>query len=135
MSTESATNYANSLAATIRARVDAGAPFGIIHDMEGWADVDGQEYADWRNNPETEWCEATALDYLSDVLEIHYLVSADRTYRAARVLIAYGGPTAWIDTRTGQIEVSWWSPAFADLPLEFIDGLNDALAELWEMGA
>ena len=131
-----ASDYADSLATMYAARVDAGAPFGIQHDIQGWADVDGAEYLDWRDNVETEWDEASAMDYLSDALDIQYIVSSDREYRGALVLVGLGGPNVWINTMTGNLEVSWWSAVeYRGLPSGFIDGLDVALSELWEMGA
>lgn len=131
-----ATGYADSLAADIQRRADHGAPFGLKNrDTEEWTN-DETAFQSWLNDEETEWEEASALDWLNDVLDIQYLVNGDRTYRAARILIAFGGPTAWIDTRTGNLEAAWWSATECRaLPDAFISGLDDALAELWEMGA
>ena len=120
MSTASATEYAESIAQQIRANVESGYPFGY--------DEERAEYG--------ESAELGAYDYLEGVLDIQYLVDSDRSYRAARVCIAFGGPTAWINTFTHQIECAWWSETVtADLPSEFILELDAALEELWEMGA
>ena len=118
-----ATDYADSIARKIEENVNAGYPFGISTEDEPILDREDGE-------------EGTAMDYLSDVLDIQYVVTGDRQYRGARVCIAFGGPWAWINTMTLQIEVAWWSePVYRDLPREFIDGLDEALGELWEMGA
>jgi hypothetical protein len=140
-----ATEYADSLVETIRNMADNGSPFGWLNShTDEWS---SDQPADWMTDaesdhleddekPDTDWFEASAGDYLSDVLDIQYLVNSDRTYRSARILIAFGGPNAWIDTRTGQLEVAWWSaPEYRDLPSAFIDGLDDYLSEMWEMGA
>lgn len=130
-----ASNYADSLSAQIAKRTEQGIPFGIESDSTGWTDAP-DDVADYLENPETEFRECSPIDYLSDVLDIQYLVNSDRTYRSARILIAFGGPNVRIDTRTGQLEVTWWStPEYRGLPSAFIDGLDDALSELWEMGA
>ena len=129
-----ARNYADSITTDIEFMTDAGAPYGLIDQSTGEWSNDEADYADWRGNEYTRWVEASALDYLRDVLDIQYLVTGDRQYRAARVLIALGGPNAWIDTRTGQLEVNWWSdPVFSALPYEFVRGLDETLEELWEM--
>lgn len=118
-----ATEYADSIANQIREDCDAGTPFGIVSDDNPVID---------RENGD----EVTAYDYLSDVLDIQYIVSGDRTYLAARICIAFGGPTAWINTQTRQLEVAWWSaPEYRDLPAVFVDALDAELEELWEMGA
>ena len=118
-----ATDYAESIARDIEANVIAGYPFGI--STEDYPILD-REIGE----------EGTAMDYLSDVLDIQYVVTSDRHYRSARVCIAFGGPTAWINTMTSQLEVAWWSaPVYRNLPREFVNGLDDALEELWDMGA
>lgn len=132
-----AAQHADSLIETIRTRTDAGYPFGVrrndsdevfqFDDADAPA-LDSDEFAD-------EWCEAGAIDYLSDVLNIHYMVNSDRTYRSARILISFGGPNVWIDTRTRELEVHWAGSEYRHLPGAFIDGLDDALSELWEMTA
>lgn len=118
--TNNAAEYADSILSQIEEGVVKGAPFGI---SEGYGDVpEGQELG--------------AYDYLEDILAIQYIVNSDRTYRGARICIAFGGPTAWIDTQSGQLEVAWWSaPECRSLPSEFINELDNALSELWEMGA
>lgn len=130
-----ARDYADSMLESIRARVAAGTPYGIQHDRDGWADVDGDEYVDYRDNIETEWYEASGLDFLADVLDIKYVVNSDRTYRAAKVCVGCGGPNVWINTDTNELEVYWDTHETRALPREFVNGLDDALEELWEMGA
>ena len=118
-----ATDYADSIARDIEANVNAGYPFGISTEEDPILDREIGE-------------EGTAMDYLSDVLDIQYVVTSDRQYRGARICIAFGGPFAWINTMTSQLEVAWWNePVYQDLPREFIDALDEALEELWDMGA
>ena len=50
----------------------------------------------------------TAFDYLQDVLDIEYIVNSKKEYLGARVLVAFGGPNIWINTRTKQVEGYWW---------------------------
>lgn len=120
MSTDSAADYADSIAKQIQENVESGNPFGVAE--EGYGDTEAGE-------------PLSGFDYIQDVLDIQYIVSGDRTYRAARVLIAYGGPNAWLNTLTSQLEVSWWSePVYRDLPVKFVEALDAALKELWEMG-
>lgn len=129
MSITSAREYAQSIVDSINARMDAGYPFGLYHDYEGWADVDNLEALESANNdPGSEWREATAHDYLEDILDINYLVRADRTYKAARILLAFGGPTAWLDTNTCTVDAAWWSETVhVDVPREYCELLDDAL--------
>ncbi|MCS5550270.1 MAG: hypothetical protein NZ811_02010 [Gammaproteobacteria bacterium] len=70
-------------------------------------------------------------DYIKDCLDIEYTINSDRTYKGARVLVAFGGPNIWINTRTEEIEGYWWGmsakvPYFNDMM-----GLDDSLEELY----
>ncbi|MEQ8627083.1 hypothetical protein [Ekhidna sp.] len=59
---------------------------------------------------ETE-CEegCNAWDYLENALDIEYVSSSRGEYLGARILVAYGGPSIWINTRNRQVEGYWWS--------------------------
>lgn len=74
--------------------------------------------------------EFSAFDYLQDALDIEYIVTSKGEYLGARVLVAFGGPNIWINTRTKTIEGFWWSD---NAQASFVDnlGLDDALEELW----
>lgn len=91
------------------------------------------------NPPWDEWNEGrdtdnegefSAFDYLQDVLDIEYIVNGKGEYLGARVLVAFGGPNIWIDTRRGVVDGYWWrdraSASFTDNL-----GLDEALSELW----
>ena len=72
----------------------------------------------------------TAYDYLEDVLDIEYIVGSDLEYRGARILVTFGGPNIWVNTKTNTVEGYWWmDEAFARF--EDSIGLDEALEELW----
>ena len=48
------------------------------------------------------------FDYLTDALDINYIINGDKTYKGARILVAFGGPNIWIDTFNQQVEGYWW---------------------------
>lgn len=128
MSTETARNHAESLAETYRKRTEAGSPFGHVNDMEEWHDVDECD--------DSETCnDASALDYLTDVLDFDYIIGADRSYKAARIMVGMGGPNVWLNTLTETVDVSWWSEVVSvPLPRVMVEALDDAMADLYEMG-
>lgn len=72
----------------------------------------------------------TAFDYLQDALDIEYIVNGKGEYLGARVLVAFGGPNIWVNTRTNTVEGHWWADSCT---ASFTDniGLDDALEELW----
>lgn len=74
--------------------------------------------------------EFSAFDYLQDALDIEYIVSSKKEYLGARVLVAFGGPNIWINTRTKTVEGYWWGDsAFSSFQDNL--GLDDALEELF----
>lgn len=110
-----ATEYADTLAQQIREDVEAGTPFGLSYSDDGTEES------------------RTALDYLEAALEWTYVVSSDKNYRSGRILIAYGGPTAWINTNTRQLEVTWGrETVYRELPREFVDELDATLEALYQ---
>ena len=121
MSTELATEYADSVTKSIWADCEAGNTFGT------------REFDDINEDCESD--QLSAYDYLEDVLDIQYVVNAQREYVGARLLVTVGGPNVWIFTTTGVLEVTWDGRVTRQLPSDFISGLDEALAELWDMGA
>jgi hypothetical protein len=95
--------------------------------------------ANLSNPPMDEWNEGrdidsegefSAFDYLQDALDIEYIVNSKREFLGARVLVAFGGPNIWINTRTNTVEGAWWSDR-ATATFDDNLGLNDALEELF----
>jgi len=78
--------------------------------------LDQEDAADYAENGE----EFTAWDYLRDALDINWILNNDRTYKGARVLVAFGGPNIWIDTVNEQVEGYWWGD-------KWIVSYNDAI--------
>ena len=74
--------------------------------------------------------EFSAFDYLKDALDIEYIVSRKKEYLGARILVTFGGPNIWINTRTKTVEGYWWGDsAFSSFQDNL--GLDDALEELF----
>ena len=72
-----------------------------------------------------------AFDYLADALYIEYVVDGKCEYLGARVLVAFGGPNIWINTRTNTVEGAWRGDSANATFTDNID-LDDALSEMWE---
>jgi hypothetical protein len=81
---------------------------------------------------ETEDDSESASDYLEDALDIQYIISSDKEYLGARVLVAFGGPNIWINTQTQTIEGHWWGDSsfssYHNDPL----GIDQYLEELYK---
>jgi len=98
-----------------------------------------QSIANNLTNPPDEWNEGrdiesegefSAFDYLEGALDIEYIVNRNGEYLGARVLVAFGGPNIWIDTRRGMVDGYWWNDS-ASASFKDNLGLDDALSELW----
>ena len=68
--------------------------------------------------------------FMEDALDIQYIINQDKTYRGARILVAFGGPNIWVNTQQNQVEGYWWGD---DATADFIDniGLDDYLKETY----
>lgn len=74
----------------------------------------------------------TLFEYFADVLDYSYIVNHDKSFRAVRVLVAYGGPNIYIDTFSGKVELYWWSE-YAEYTLrsDVIEAINDYFEEIY----
>jgi hypothetical protein len=72
-----------------------------------------------------------AHDYIRDAFDIEFIVTREREYLGARVLVVIGGPTIWVDTQKGIVEGWRWSAHATEWFKDNI-GLDDALEELWD---
>lgn len=68
-------------------------------------------------------------DYTQDALDIQYYLASDKTYLGARILVAFGGPNIWIDTKRGEVEGYWGAEtaraSFHDDPMGVADAISD----------
>jgi len=73
----------------------------------------------------------TAMDYVSEALDIEYIIGSDSSYRGAMLLVAFGGPNVWVDTKRNTVEGYWWGSEYIEKYDDNL-GLDDACEELWE---
>ena len=65
-------------------------------------------------------------DYFEDrIFDIEYTINGDLSYKAVRVMIAFGGPNIYIDTNNRRVELHWWSDtAYATLSSDAINAID-----------
>ena len=70
-----------------------------------------------------------AYDWMEGVYDIEWITHNDHTYKAARLLVAGGGPNIWVNLQDMNVEGYWGSDKCIH---GFIDniGLDDYLEEL-----
>ena len=73
----------------------------------------------------------TAMDYVCEALDLEYYIGSDGKYRGARLLVAFGGPNIWVDTKTNRVEGYWWGDSYA-CTFDDTMGLDEACRELWQ---
>jgi hypothetical protein len=73
--------------------------------------------------------EVTASEWMEDVYDIEWITHQDHTYKAARLLVAGGGPNIWVNLQTNTVDGYWGCDKVEH---GFIDniGLDDYLSEL-----
>ena len=89
------------------------------------------ETGEWDFEPNDDQEFPSAFDYLQDALDIEYIVNNKREYLGARVLVAFGGPNIWINTRTQTVDGAWWGDSARVSYSRDQIGLDEALEELW----
>ena len=51
-------------------------------------------------------------EYLNDLLDIEYTFGADGSFLGSRLLLTYGGPTIYVNTRYSTVEGYWGGDSF-----------------------
>ena len=84
--------------------------------------VTDEETGEIRNQSVSEWIEG--------VYDIEWITHQDKTYKAARLLVAGGGPNIWVNLQDMNVEGYWGSDRVIE---PFIDeiGLDDYLEEIY----
>ncbi len=68
-------------------------------------------------------------EWMEGVYDIEWITHNDHSYKAARLLVAGGGPNIWVNLQTNTVDGYWASDRTTE---PFIDnlGLDDYLAEI-----
>lgn len=74
--------------------------------------------------------EMSFWDYLADVLDITYIVNADKSYKAAILAVTLGGPNVYINTWEHEIQLYWGSDKETIwLPSEICEEIDAVMEE------
>ena len=72
-------------------------------------------------------------DFIEDALDVEITRGLSGDYRGAKLYMAVGGPTIWVDTQTGFVEGRWAADSCSKwVDSDAIDELNEAIEELIE---
>ena len=67
--------------------------------------------------------------YMEDVYDIEWITFNDHSYNAARLLVAGGGPSIWVNLQTSTVDGYWWGDT-CKVPFTDNLGLDEYLEEL-----
>tara|TARA_R100001015_G_C4436371_1_gene31607 strand:+ start:90 stop:470 length:381 start_codon:yes stop_codon:yes gene_type:complete len=75
--------------------------------------------------------ELTADKFMEDVYDIEWITYQDKSYKAARLLVAGGGPNIWVNLQTNTVQGYWWGDYYEH---HFSDqiGLDEYLQEIFD---
>lgn len=71
------------------------------------------------------------IEYLNDILDYEFIVCSKKEYLGSRILVSFGGPNIWINTRSNIVEGYWGGDAI-ERPYNDEMGIDDYMAELYE---
>ena len=71
----------------------------------------------------------TASDWMEGVYDIEWITFQDGTFKGARLLVAGGGPTIWVNVKTDEVE-GYWAGDHCTEPFQDNLGLRAYLEEL-----
>lgn len=77
----------------------------------------------------------SAYDYLKNCLDIEYReyrADTKKQYLSASILLTFGGPNIWIDTKKQVVCGAWWGDYFEASYHNDAIGLDDCCQEFWE---
>ena len=93
-----------------------------------------QETADSYKDSVMEAYEKEELyEYFEDPLDIEFRCDARKRFRNVAVMLAFGGPNVYVDTKDREVKCYWGgSRGFAWLPSEVCNEIEEYFEELWE---
>ena len=62
-----------------------------------------------------------ASEWMEGVYDIEWITHRDKSYKAARLMVAGGGPTIWVNLQTNTVDGYWWTDKCSH---GFIDNLG-----------
>ena len=101
----------------------------IIETLENPPLLDSDQLEERGEGPNEE-IQMSGFEYLTDVLDVEWILNADKTLKGASLLVAFGGPNIYINTATSTVEGHWWGDSYSDGYTDNM-GLDDAVEDWW----
>ena len=74
--------------------------------------------------------QASVASWMEDVYDIEWIMYQDKRYKAARLLVAGGGPNIWVNLQTDTVDGYWGTDKYSH---GFVDniGLEEVCEEIY----
>lgn len=75
---------------------------------------------------------ASFYDYISDCLDVEYIINSRKEYKSCKIWVTLGGPNVWIDTDTQEIKLAWGTDRESLwLPSEICEEIDSVMEEFF----
>lgn len=82
----------------------------VKHVVSAYSYDDGETWTRGDNGEAVELEQVDIIDGIGDVYNVEYRVSGrDAEPSSVQLMIACGGPNIYLDTKSGDVELYWWS--------------------------
>ena len=90
-------------------------------------DITDAKQQDYVDQPRKD---ITASDWMEGVYNIEWICHQDKSYKAARLLVAGGGPNIWVNLQTDTVDGYWGTDKYSH---GFVDnlGLEEICEEIY----
>ena len=73
----------------------------------------------------------TVTEWMEGVYDIEWITHQDKTYKAARLLVAGGGPSIWVNLQRNVVQGYWWGD-YCEHHFSDQIGLDEYLEEIYD---
>ena len=73
----------------------------------------------------------TAHDWMEGVYNIEWITHQDKTYKSARLMVAGGGPSIWVNLQRNVVQGYWWGD-YCEHRFSDQIGLDEYLQEIFD---
>tara|TARA_R100000458_G_scaffold51957_1_gene53156 strand:+ start:55 stop:390 length:336 start_codon:yes stop_codon:yes gene_type:complete len=74
--------------------------------------------------------EADVHEWMEGVYDIEWITYQDKTYKSARLMVAGGGPSIWVNLQRNVVQGYWWGD-YCEHRFSDQIGLDDYLEEIY----
>jgi len=72
-----------------------------------------------------------ASDFMEGVYDIEWITHQDKTYKSARLMVAGGGPSIWVNLQRNVVQGYWWGD-YCEHHFSDQIGLDEYLEEIFD---